>query len=791
MVNVTYKKRLAALCLLLFAGTVMAQNNAVTLDQNPAVGANADMAETPSVNADAEVSIAKDAATSDVSGVQPPRRTQEMTLTDMAYGDVFRLLGVRNTQFLEFTLRRDQVVNQAELNLVFTPSPALLPRLSHLRVYLNDELMGVVPVDPDEPGARQQKKIALDPRMMTRFNRVRLEFIGHYTDVCQDEAHSALWLDISRDTRIRIEQQMLPLVNELGFFPEPFFDVQDMMPQDVPFVFSGAPGTDVLRAGAILSSYFGSLSSWRRARIPVHYNALPDSHTLVFATNDERPDFLSLYPRVEGPTVDMVSHPDNPFLKMLLILGRNDNDLVTAASALAVGSTVFRGQSVQIGELRQLAPRKPYDAPNWAATDRPIQFSELLDYQDQLNVTGLFPRPISLSLNLPPDLFVWRNSGIPTTIRYRYSAPRANDDSRLSLSLNGRFVDSYALQPGPGTTALTRLRMAVRASENTSDQERILMPALRLGGQNQLGFDFSFTSVLGGVQRDHCQSILPADVRAAIDEESTIDFSGFHHFLEMPNLRSFAGSGFPFSRMADLSETIVVMPADPTASQITTLFETLTGIGSQVGYPAVGVRISHDWDTARMADADVLLIGPMPESMKARPDANLLLRDAHSTLRRPRQPKHGGTRIAVASDLSGLHPEREPLNHVMVQSLAPMAAVLGMQSAHYPQRSVVALLGSTDEDFSLLRDALADSGKREAMRGSVVLIRESGVASEMVGPHYYVGHLPWWQKLWFALTDQPVALAVGAVALVIVLSALLWRGLYRVARRRLRRVDPA
>lgn len=721
--------------------------------------------------------------------MQPPRSTQVLQLTDMAYGDVYRLLGVRNTQFLEFTLRRDQVVNNAELTLVFTPSPALLPRLSHLRVYLNDELTGVVPVDQDEPGARQQRTLSLDPRMMTRFNRVRIEFIGHYTDVCQDQAHSSLWLDISRDTRIRIDQQMLPLVNDLAYFPEPFFDVQDMMPQDLPFVFADVPDLDTLRAGAILSSYFGSLSSWRRARIPVHYNTVPDSHVIVFATNDARPDFLAMYPQVEGPTVDMISQPDNPFLKMLLVLGRNGQDLVTAASALAVGNTVFRGQSVQIGELRQLAPRKPYDAPNWAPVDRPILFSELLDYQDQLDVSGLFPKPISVSLNLPPDLFVWRNSGIPTALRYRYSAPRTEDDSRLSLSLNGRFVDSYALQSGQGAAPLKRLRLAVRGSENTSDQERIIMPALKLGGQNQLRFDFSFASVTGGAQRDHCQSTLPTDVRAAIDEQSTIDFSGFHHYLEMPNLRSFAGSGFPFSRMADLSETIVVIPDEPTVAHVTTLFETLSGIGSQVGYPAVGIRVTHDWDTAHVADADVLLIGPMPESMKARPDANLLLRDAQSTLRRPRHPRHGGARVAVASELPGARPEHEVTSHIMVQSLAPMAAVLGMQSVHYPQRSVVALLGSSDEDFKLLRDALADSGKREAMRGSVALIRESGVSSEMVGPHYYVGHLPWWQKVWFALTDRPLALVFGALGVVIVLSALLWRGLYRVARRRLRRAD--
>ena len=719
----------------------------------------------------------------------PPRKTQVLHMTDMAYGEVFQLLGRRNAQALEFTLRRDHVVEAAQLNLVFTPSPVLLPRMSHLKVYLNDELMGVLPVDSTQPGTRQQRTITLDPRFMTRFNRVLIEFVGHYTDVCQDEGHSALWLDISRDTHIELVQQMLPVVNDLAYFPEPFFDTQDMMAQTIPFVFAAAPTRDHVRAGAILSSYFGSLSRWRRAQFPVHYDALPESHVVVLATNESRPGFLAGYPLVEGPTVDMVSHPDSPYLKMLLILGRDGKDLVDAASALAIGNAIFRGQSVRIEEVQQMAPRQPYDAPNWAPVDRPVAFSELLDYPDQLDVSGLHPKPILVSLHLPPDLFVWRNSGIPTAIRYRYSSPRASDDSRLNMSLNGRFLDSYRLRSDEGAAALTRLRLAVRGSENISDREQIVMPALKLGGENQLRFDFSFAGGTGAAKADHCQPVLNTDIRAAIDEQSTIDFSGFHHYLEMPNLRSFAGSGFPFSRMADLSETVVVMPSRPSEAQTTVLFETVAGIGAQVGYPALGLRVVHDWNVAQAEDADVLLFGSMPESLRARPDARLLLLDAQATLLQPRHPRYAGTSTAAAIQLTSLLPEREATSRVMVQSLAPMAAVVGMQSAHYQQRSVVALLGTTDEDFQLLREALADSGKRAAMRGSVVLVRESGVASEMVGPHYYVGHLPWWQKVWFVLSDQPMILLVGALLVIIVLAALLWAGLYRVARKRLRHVD--
>ena len=101
------------------------------------------------------------------------------------------LLGVRNSEQIEFGLRRDRLATEAVLQLDYTPSPALLPTLSHLRVYLNDELMGVLPVEKDQLGQRVQRQLPLDPKLISDFNRVRLEFVGHYADVCEDPRTAA------------------------------------------------------------------------------------------------------------------------------------------------------------------------------------------------------------------------------------------------------------------------------------------------------------------------------------------------------------------------------------------------------------------------------------------------------------------------------------------------------------------------------------------------------------------------------------------------------------------------
>lgn len=683
------------------------------------------------------------------------------------------LLGIRNSDQLEFRLRRDRLVGEATLQLDYTPSPSLLPNLSHLRVYLNDELMGVLPATGAQPGQRVSQQLRLEPRLLGDFNRLRLELVGHYTDVCEDPANSALWLSLGRQSRISLVEQPLILSNDLAHFPAPFFDERDMRKLVLPVLFAGSPTLGEQQAAAILASYFGSLAGWRRASFPALFEQLPEAMhepgqpALVFATNARRPAFmadLERFPPVEGPVVEMIGHPRDPYAKLLLVRGRDEQDLVRAATALAVGRELLRGQRVAFDRLPALPARRPYDAPNWATTDRPVRFAELLEYPQQLQVSGLQPPPISLELNLPPDLFVWRNQGIPLSTRYRYSTPTQADDSRLSVSFNGQFISSVPLVGGEPGRVLAGLPLAGLVGGDGAQNEKLLLPALKIGERNSLRFDFNFASQLGSSQRERCQTILPVNVQAVIDEGSTIDLSGLHHYMALPDLRAFARSGFPFSRMADLSETLVLVPSQSSAVQVGALLDTLAGIAAHVGHPALGVRLSDDWAQAAGLDADLLLLGPRPAALHDSPDLGALFDQTRGWLQQT------SARPAAAPEAG---------------AQAPLAAIVGMQSPFHPQRSLVALLASTTDDHALLRDTLGDVGKLEAVAGSLALIRSSGVSSQFVGERYYVGQLPWWLLLWYHLAERPLLLAVLAALGIVLLALLLWAALGLLARRRL------
>lgn len=686
------------------------------------------------------------------------------------------LRGVNPDGGIEFGMRSDEVVSKAVLNLEYTPSPSLLPVQSQLKVYLNDELMGVLPVTKEQLGKKTQAQVAVDPLYITDFNRVRLEFVGHYRDVCENPASSTLWMDIGRNSSLAMTYQKLTLKNDLSSFPVPFFDPRDNRPLNLPMVFAGVPALAQQQAASIVASWFGTRTGWRGQQFPVSYDALPDSNAIVFATNDKRPAFLRDVPPVTAPTVMMMNHPTNPFMKVLVVFGRDDKDILQAAKGIAQGNLLFRGDRVVVDEVKPLLARKPYDAPNWVRTDRAITFSELKTYEEQLQATGLQPASINVAMNLPPDLYLLRSSGIDMNLNYRYTAPPTKDNSRMDISLNNQFLQSFSLTSSQDTNRLL-LRLPVLQGLLDGKTE-VSIPALKLGALNQLRFDFQYMNPMPGGTIENCITFQPVQNRVVIGDDSTIDFSKYYHFIAMPDLRAFANAGFPFSRMADLSDTLVVLPAQPTAAQLTTLLDSMGGIGAQTGFPAVNVTLTNDGNQLANKDADILIIGTLPEKLKNDERIDLLVQATQSWVKTPQRQTDFP---AIVPDVN----DRQADTQTAVSSSGPMAAIVGFQSPYNDQRSVVALLADSPRGYSLLNEAMNDSGKRAAMYGSVTVIRESGVNGLRVGDIYYVGHLPWFERIWYALSNHPILLAVLAAVSVVLLAWVLWRLLRIISRRRL------
>ncbi|KAA9000696.1 cellulose biosynthesis cyclic di-GMP-binding regulatory protein BcsB [Affinibrenneria salicis] len=688
------------------------------------------------------------------------------------------LQGNRPDGQIEFGVRSDEMVTGALLRLNYRASPALLPVQSHLQVYLNDELVGIVALDPTPAGSARQAQLTLDPRAIGDFNRLRLSLVGHYADRHENADNNAIWLNIAQDSSLALTLRKLPLQNDLARFPEPFFDARDGQPLTLPMVFAAAPGATEQRAAAIMASWFGVRADWRGQRFPVLYNQLPaQRHALVFATNARRPDFLKTLPPVDKPTLMLRSQPDDACAKMLLVLGRDDNDLVTAAQGIAQGDVLLRGQTAVVESVTPLAPRAPYDAPNWVRTDRPTRFAELQQYEGQFQADGARPRSISLLLRLPPDLYQPRERSIGIHLRYRYSAPLPHDGSRLAVYLNNQFVQDTPLgdkdAPGPWQLHIPLVQGQQDAGTTFA------LPALRPDIANPLRFDFDYAAAALSREQDGLYAdIAPIAHHVVVDGDSSIDFTGYRHYLEMPSLSAFANAGFPFSRQADLAQTLVLVNPTPTPAQVGVLLNTLGNIGAQIGAPALNVQLTDDWRQARDKDVDLLLIGALPAALRDNSNLNLLMSETESLVKKPRRQPRLATAALSADD-------RQPASLTAIRAEGPLAAIVSFQSPYRDQRAVVALLADSVPASELLNEALNDSGKRAAIYGSVALIRTAGVNSLRVGDSWYVGYLPWWESLWNLLAPHPGWLAAGALAMALLLALIIRRLMRQISRRRL------
>lgn len=75
-------------------------------------------------------------------------------------------------------------------------------------------------------------------------------------------------------------------------------------------------------------------------------------------------------------------------------------------------------------------------------------------------------------------------------LNYRYTMPPIKDSSRMDISLNDQFLQSFSLNSSQDVNKLI-LRLPVLQGL-LDGKTNVSIPALRLGAMNQLRFDFQY-----------------------------------------------------------------------------------------------------------------------------------------------------------------------------------------------------------------------------------------------------------------------------------------------------------
>ncbi len=701
-----------------------------------------------------------------------PAQTRQLLLTlhQLGASGPLTLRGTSELQGVQFGIRADEVVTAATLNLSGATSPALIPEFSNVTVTLNEQYVGTIPVNRDQPRF-ENFELPVSPVFFQDNNRLNFRFTGRYTPECNDPLSGLLWSTVSDTSTVTLTLERLPPQRDLSRLPLPFFDPHEKVMLSLPFVMPANPSNDSLQSAAIISSWFGLLADFRGARFPVVSEAPSEGNAVIVVTGPDRPSNIAL-PPLNGPTLAVVPNPNDASSSLLVVAGRTGAETVMAATSLTLGSRTLSGDASSV-VVQDATPRRPYDAPAWIPADRPVKFGELVDASD-LQGTGYVPGMMRVPFRTAPDLYTWRNRPFPMDLRYR-APPGPIEDlavSRLDVGINDQYLASLPLATESSRTASWLSRLFNFGTVRPTS--RVDVPVYQVFGQNDLQFFFDAQPL----HRGDCVAV-PSDLRMAVDPDSTFDISQAYRFAELPNLAYFVSSGFPFTRLADLSDTAAVLPDRPTPVETAAFLDLMGQIGSLTGYPVIRLAVVKPDGLDSVKDRNLLVMSAIPRLGKAAE----LLTDS------PYQVDGNRLTVRLTTGLEGvrrlfgdrLGEDRDRARTKLAAAAGDGTAVMvGAQSPLNGARSVVALLGGSAGAIETLVTSLRDPDQAPLIQGDLALLAGNRFTAYRVGGLYTSGTLPFWLYPAWLLHDRPV----GTMSVMVIGCALVAMVYFVALRRR-------
>jgi cellulose synthase (UDP-forming) len=693
----------------------------------------------------------------DTTNIQlPPEVTastadEKITLKDMGVQGAIDMHAPHSYYSVGFVLPNDRLPLHAALELSYHFSHSIVPHTGSIRAMVNGVPIGVIQA-PEQPQAEGQFafiSFRVPPELLIRNNDITFEFTGGSVLQTESSARTAVLASIGATSRILVAGDHLPLKTDLGLLPQPFFDPDLQTTTTIPFVFLSSPSPRTLQAAAIVASWFGIQASSKPVRYTVSVGNIPAGNVVIFANGD-----LAKQPNLQvsagGGALTITANPSDPDGSALVLSADDDSQLVTVARALALMKVSHLppgqrppslGKSVRIGNFALPAQRKPDDAPRWLTTDK---LTSLWATTSQQAMQSNGSKPLPVYFRVPPDLYYGEIENLNLRLNYRYNAMPLAPDSALRGFLNGSLISEVPLPPG---------------SDFADRQRTVLVPVAKMrpfGNTFLFNFDFIPSNPNSDAQNG------PNKLFGSILQESWLDIRGLDHWAPMPNLELFANAGFPFTRKADLSDTSVVMPVQPTAKEIELLLYVMSHCGMQTGYPVLRVDMVGP-DAVMTSTHDYLIIGgvddqPAFESLDPALPVTFDSNGIHvkessgflATLKQTWQKWTGGTQ---ESQPSNVHGESD----LMIE---------GLESPSYPGRSIVLLSLRNPQAVDEFADAFLERSQSSDISGSVSLLRNGKFNSfDMNTSTYHVGDISWYalMRLWFA---QHFWLLLAAVSLL-------------------------
>ncbi|GAN87422.1 cellulose synthase catalytic subunit AB [Komagataeibacter intermedius TF2] len=678
--------------------------------------------------------------------------TVSRTFTQLGQFQPMLLRAMAPIYGMDADVGRDKIIRSARLSLSGSVSLSPTTGQAAIAVMLNDQPVGVVCTQGNGrfgPVDLPVSALLFDTRNRFNFRLIARQGAGATfpSGACGPDAQppadggmpmkaTGLQVAIDPDSTLSFTTVQLVPHRLLSALPYPLVDRGMAGTAPVTFVLAPAASTRVQAAGGMVASWLGMKLHDRRIHFAVAPALSGPGNAIVVGVGLPGPWGNA----PAGPVVAEIPNPHDVFGTVLVVSGRTDTDVATAARALVLGAP-----QLQIDGTHAAAPdvtppaRRPYDAPGLLPTDHPVRLGDLLP-DTQLHRAGLDPMVVDIPFAVPPDLHTWRSK--PFIARLRVMAPPGalvdRQHSEVDVMLNGMFLHSYPL---------VSWSFNPFGRHDGLVEHDVELPSWVLKEQNVLSVYFDVRARTSGGQG-------PAVSEVGLDPSSTIDLSASRHLAVLPSVKLFAMSGFPFSRMADMSQTTVLLPPDPAPATQGAFLDLMGFLGAVDQYPVTGLHVdTTDMHAGGEQAGDMLVISPFDRLGAA---SQALARAGYRT---------GGTWSVKAGQwmrhLVGMEAGNPP-------GSLDEGALIAAQSPFAPHHSVVALLGATPDALSAMAGDLRDPARGERFQGDMVVRHGARLDNYRTASAYTEGYMPAWMWPDWYLGGHPFLLyllgVIGSVA---------------------------
>ncbi|MNR75487.1 Cyclic di-GMP-binding protein precursor [compost metagenome] len=546
-------------------------------------------------------------ATPSASVSVAPSRVETLRLDSlMRYPGPIRLERIQSEATLALPVSKRMAVRSAALRLRASHSASLIKGRSQLSIALNDQIVAQLPLDGAAPMLNQEIPLPVE-LLDADFNRVTFRVVQHYAASGPESPFAPeLWtqIDTARSTIVldASYRALAPRLADLSeiFSPKEHGDRRVALLSASPILLDETS----LRTGSLIAQALAVRLRYVPLAIaagkPTHLPATGDApasgldlsrwngrDAVLFGTREQVSPFLppATSARITGPFLGLYPQEGNPGKVMLLVSGRDEDELLRAASVLAFDNFPYPAAPEAVIQHVELPEWSDDGVQKALAPGRTYTFKDLGFATRTLN--GFHREEAEIAFFLPPDFHV-----------------KEQDKATLSL----HYALGAGLEPGSLITVLVNREFATtirvenqRATIVEADRHSLPMRLFR-PGENTLTLATRFTpSGPKAMLADPGEGLL-----MSLFNDSSLRFPDLPRFTELPNLELLARTGFPHTEKPDGSKTRLWVTGDDPET-LSAAYTLVGRLAQTTGLPMFRLNVSFD---PKAPSEDLLVVSP-------------------------------------------------------------------------------------------------------------------------------------------------------------------------------------